>query len=72
MQRKVNLVPKAPVARILMQAGAKRVSADAIDAFADVIQEIAESIGEQAAKIAKHSGRKTVQDGDIKLAAKSR
>ncbi len=72
MQRKITLVPKAPVARILIRAGAKRVSADAIDAFADVIQEIAESIGEQAAKIAKHSGRKTVQDVDIKLAAKHR
>ena len=72
MQRQANLVPKAPVARILQQAGAKRVSADAVDAFADVIQELAESIAEQAAKIAKHSGRKTVQEGDIKLAAKSR
>ncbi len=72
MQRKVSLVPKAPVARILINAGAKRVSADAVDAFADVIQEISEGIAEQAAKIAKHSGRKTVQDGDIKLAAKSR
>ncbi len=72
MQRKVSLVPKAPVARILLNAGAKRVSADAVDAFADVIQEISEGIAEQAAKIAKHSGRKTVQDGDIKLAAKSK
>jgi histone H3/H4 len=72
MQRKVSLVPKAPVARILMNAGAKRVSADAVDAFADVIQDIAEAIAEQASKIAKHSGRKTVQEGDIKLAAKSK
>lgn len=72
MQRKISLVPKAPVARILMNAGAKRVSADAVDAFADVIQEIAEAIAEQAAKISKHSGRKTVQEGDIKLATKSK
>ncbi|MBT5023041.1 histone family protein [Candidatus Woesearchaeota archaeon] len=70
MARKVNIVPKAPVARILMNAGAKRVSADAVDAFADVIQEIAENIGTQAVRISKHSGRKTVQEGDIKLAAK--
>ena len=70
MVRKVNIVPKAPVARILMNAGAKRVSADAVDAFADVIQEISESIGTQAVRIAKHSGRKTVQEGDVKLASK--
>lgn len=69
--RNTNIIPKAPVARILQEAGAKRVSADAVDAFADVIQEIAEDIATQAARISKHSGRKTVQEGDIKLAAKS-
>ncbi len=72
MQRNISIVPKAPVARILQNAGAKRVSADAVDAFADVIQQIAEGIAEQAAKIAKHSGRKTVQESDIKLAVKSK
>ena len=69
--RTTSTIPKAPVARILQEAGAKRVSADAVDSFADVIQEIAEDIATQAARIAKHSGRKTVQEGDIKLAAKS-
>ena len=69
--RNISTIPKAPVGRILQDAGAKRVSADAIDAFADVIQEITEDIATRAAKIAKHSGRKTVQEGDIKLAAKS-
>jgi histone H3/H4 len=69
-QRKVGVIPKAPVARILLNVGAKRVSAGAVDAFADVIQMKAEEIASQAAKIAKHAGRKTVQDGDIKLAAK--
>jgi len=70
MARKVGIVPKAPVARILMNAGAKRVSADAVDAFVDVIQNIAEDIATHSARIAKHSGRKTVQEGDVKLAAK--
>jgi len=69
--RTTNIIPKAPVARILQEAGAKRVSADAVDSFAEVIQEIAEEIATQAARIAKHSGRKTVQEGDVKLAAKS-
>ncbi|MFC1754454.1 histone family protein [Thermoproteota archaeon] len=69
--RTTSTIPKAPVARILQEAGAKRVSADAVNAFADVIQEIAEDIATQASRIAKHSGRKTVQEGDVKLAAKS-
>ena len=68
--RKTHMIPRAPVARLLMRAGAKRVSADAVDAFAEVIQNLAEEISRQAARIAKHSGRKTIKEGDIKLAAK--
>jgi len=68
--RRISIIPKAPVGRILMNAGAKRVSAGAVDAFADEIQAIAEKIATKAAQIAKHSGRKTVQGDDIKLASK--
>lgn len=63
-------MPKAPVARILFKAGAKRVSQSATDAFAEVLTQVAEDIAARATQIAKHSGRKTVQEGDIKLAAK--
>jgi histone H3/H4 len=70
MGRNTSTIPKAPVGRILMNAGAKRVSASAVDAFTEVLTEIAEKIGVQAFKIAKHSGRKTIKEGDIKLAAK--
>ena len=70
-QRNISIIPRAPVARILQVAGAKRVSASAVEAFADIIQEICEDIATHAARIAKHSGRKTVQEGDVKLAAKS-
>ena len=70
MGRKITIIPKAPFGRILMKAGAKRVSADAVDAFTEVLTEMAENIATQAAKIAKHSGRKTVNEGDVKLAAK--
>ena len=69
-QRKTHMIPRAPVARLLMKAGAQRVSHEAVQAFAEVIQTIAEDIGSKAARIARHSGRKTVQDKDIRLAAK--
>ena len=69
-QRKTQTIPRAPVARILTNAGAKRVSADAAEAFADVLHDLALKIGEKASMIAKHSGRKTVNDEDIKLAAR--
>ena len=69
-QRKTSTIPKAPAARILTIAGAKRVSAGAAETFSDVIHDIAMRIGEQAVRIAKHSGRKTVQEEDIKLSAR--
>jgi len=70
MARNISIIPKAPIARILLDAGAKRVSAEAVDAFTDVITDIAEEISTKAAKIAQHSGRKTVHEGDIRLAVK--
>lgn len=70
MVKRSTIIPKAPVARILMNAGGKRVSQSAVDAFTDILEQIAEEIGTKALQIAKHSGRKTVQEGDIKLAAR--
>ena len=70
MPRKTSIIPKAPTARILQKAGAKRVSANAAEVFSEVLTEYAEKIALRAVQIAKHSGRKTVKDGDIKLAVK--
>ena len=70
MTKREGIIPKAPVGRIIMKVGAKRVSASAVNAFTEVINNAAEEIASQAVKIAKHSGRKTVQEGDVKLASK--
>jgi len=70
MGRNTTIIPKAPVGRILLRAGAKRVSQGATDAFSEVLEEIAKDIGARAVRIAIHSGRKTVHDSDIKLAVK--
>jgi len=70
MGRKITVIPRAPVGRILIKAGAKRVSQDSMDAFTEILTEMTEKIATQAAKIAKHSGRKTVNEGDVRLAAK--
>ena len=70
MRRKISVIPKASVARILIKSGAKRVSADGVDAFAEVLTDIALKISSRASEIAKHAGRKTVHEGDIKLASK--
>jgi histone H3/H4 len=70
MSRKIELLPRAPVARILYNAGAKRVSADAVEELANTLTDMAEKISEQANKMSKHAGRKTIHEDDIKLAAR--
>ena len=69
-EKRNTIIPKAPIARILMNSGAKRVSAAAASAFTDKLETIGMKIAEDAVKIAKHAGRKTVHDSDIKLAAR--
>ncbi len=62
-------LPLAPVRRIIDNAGAKRIAEDAIKALADAIEAKGTAIAEKAVKLARHSGRKTVKAGDIKLSA---
>ena len=70
MSRKTSTIPKASVARMLMKAGAKRVSQEAVDAFTEVLTDIGIKISSKAAQISKHAGRKTIHEGDVRLAAK--
>ncbi len=59
----------ARVERIMRQAGAQRVSAEAIERLNEVLTELAMEIARYAVELARHSGRKTIKEGDIKLAA---
>jgi DNA-binding protein len=70
MGRKTTTIPKAPLGRILTKVGAKRISDESLALFSEILTEIGQEISEHAVKISKHSGRKTVLESDIKLAAK--
>ncbi|MFC1697378.1 histone family protein [Nanoarchaeota archaeon] len=70
MPKRSTIIPQAPIGRILVNSGAKRVSAEAIEAFVDVLEDIATDISKQALQAAKHAGRKTIHDSDIKIASK--
>jgi histone H3/H4 len=62
------MLSKASIEKILKKAGAERVSPEASKALADYLEEIAFKISIKAVKLAKHAGRKTVREEDIKLA----
>lgn len=62
------MLPLAPFERILKKAGAKRVSQEAMEEMAKVVEEDIFKIATEAAALAKHSGRKTITDEDVRLA----
>ena len=63
-------LPAAPFERILKKAGAKRVSKEAMEEFARVMEEKLLEITEEAVVLAKHAGRKTITQEDVRMARK--
>jgi len=70
MGRNKEPIPVKVMARILQNAGAPRVSKEAAKILAEAVQEKAEEIAKKATEIALHAKRRTINDGDVRLAAK--
>jgi len=64
------ILPRGPFERILKKAGAKRVSGDALDEMAKVLEERLAKIAKESALLAKHAGRKTILEEDIRAVRK--
>ena len=62
-------IPVAPVMRIIRKTGAERVSSDAGEALADLMEEYGAKISREALKLSSHAGRKTITAHDIRMAA---
>lgn len=71
MPRKRSIIAAAPMAEILKNVGAERVSEPAAQALAAVMKDIAFDIAKDAVKFANHAGRKTIKREDIELARKN-
>lgn len=56
------------VKKILKEAGAGRISADASVELQKYVNKIAFEIAQKAVKLSKHAKRKTVDVNDVKLA----
>ena len=69
MAKGPNVVTKTALRRLMKVEGdAKIVSADAIQALKEYLQEKAIEITKKAGTLTKHAKRKTISKADIKLA----
>ena len=64
-------LPIAAVIRIAKKSGAERVGSDAAAALVAQTEDYIAYLVKEANKLAMHSGRKTIKEEDIELAAKS-
>jgi histone H3/H4 len=65
---KMAEIPKAPVTKIIRNAGAERVSEDATEEMVKLMEAEGEKVAKKAVSLAKHAGRKTVNAADIRAA----
>ncbi len=61
-------LPLAPVRRILKDAGASRVSEDAVETLADALEDYARDLTSDAVDLARNAKRSTVQKKDVREA----
>lgn len=64
-------IPKAPIARIIKDTGAERVSEDAKAELAAYLEEVSRNVAIEVNNVAKIAKRKTIKPEDIKLAIKN-
>jgi histone H3/H4 len=60
---------QAAVERIMKNAGAGRISSDATESLAILMEEYGTFITREAKKMSDHAGRKTLRRSDIHIAA---
>lgn len=64
----MGILSVASVERLIRSAGGSRVSKEAAEALAVILEQKGVQIASKAAKLARHAGRKTITADDIRLA----
>lgn len=70
MAKRENILPFAPLGKFIQEATGKRVSQDAKETSAKILEDLTEQIVKKAVLLADHSGRKTIKAKDIELVFK--
>ena len=68
MAQRKSAIPKSAVATLFLDAGAPRVSKEAVQELLAELERRALELGAKAVKAAQHAGRKTVTADDVRLA----
>lgn len=68
MVKEKKILPLAPLERLLRKLGAKRVSKGAVKEFSIRLTDYVSRLSAEASTLAKHAGRKTIIDEDVKMA----
>ncbi len=68
MTKRENILPFTPLGNLISQSTGKRVSKDAKETSAKILDEITAKIMHKAILLADNSGRKTIKAKDINLA----
>jgi histone H3/H4 len=66
----MSILPKLPFERLMKRAGAKRVSDEALEEMAKVLEDKLGEVAKEATLLAKHAGRKTILEEDVRIARK--
>jgi histone H3/H4 len=68
MAKRKNTLPFAPLGALIQEATGKRVSKEAKETSANILEEVTAKIIHKANLLAEHANRKTVKAKDINLA----
>lgn len=69
MKKKTTL-SLSPIERLMRKSGADRVSPEAVQHMAEVLEEVAQDISVKAASVARHAKRRTILVDDVRLVTK--